>query len=116
MLLWIGFLTIAAVAGSWLLGIPVLNYVSGFDLSPYKMDLVIIMLGGGANALMALFYYILTVMRKQYLVLGGYTFGFLVAIIGSACFGEALCYKRGSCCVCSSYVSDFYCIYVYDTI
>ena len=41
------------------------------------------MLGGGANALMALFYYVLSVMRKQYWVLIGYTVGFLLAAVGA---------------------------------
>ncbi len=82
-LLWIAFLTIGALLGSWFLGIPILNFVSGLDLMEYRIDLLIIMLGGGANALMALFYYVLSVMRKQYWVLIGYTVGFLLAAVGA---------------------------------
>lgn len=80
-LLWILFLTIGALAGAWLLGIPILNLVSGLDLSEYKNEFMIIMIGGSLNALVALFYYLLAVLRRQMQVLVGYGFGFIAAMV-----------------------------------
>lgn len=78
---WILFLTVGGVAGAYLLGIPILNVFSGLDLHLYRLDLVLIMLGGSMNAFITVFYYVLTVMRKQALVLVGYGIGFLSAWI-----------------------------------
>ena len=67
--------------GAYLLGIPILNAFSGLDLGLYRWDLVLIMLGGSMNAFITVFYYVLTVMRKQLLVLAGYGVGFLSSLI-----------------------------------
>lgn len=79
--LWVFFLTAAAVAGAYLLGIWFLNLFSGLDLGAYRLDLVLIMLGGGMNALIMLLYNILAVMRRQYLVMGGYAAGFFCSLL-----------------------------------
>lgn len=78
---WILFLTVGGVLGAYLLGIPILNAFSGLDLGLYRWDLVLIMLGGSMNAFITVFYYVLTVMRKQLLVLAGYGVGFLSSLI-----------------------------------
>lgn len=80
-LLWIVFLTVGAVIGSYVLGIWILNLVSGLDLSAYRIELVIVMLGGSMNAIITVLYYVLAVMRKQVLILAGYGVGFVVALI-----------------------------------
>lgn len=79
--LWVLILTAGAVAGAYLLGIWFLNLFSGLHLDAYRMDLVLIMVGGGMNALIMLFYNVLAVMRRQYLVMGGYTVGFLCSLV-----------------------------------
>lgn len=78
---WILILTVCGVLGAYLLGILILNAFSGLDLSAYRLDLVLIMLGGSMNAFITVFYYVLTVMRKQMLVLSGYALGFISALI-----------------------------------
>ncbi len=78
---WILILTFGAVLGAYLLGIWILNGFSGLDLSAYRRDLVLIMLGGSMNAFITVFYYVLTVMRKQLLVLAGYGIGFVSSLI-----------------------------------
>lgn len=78
---WIGILTVGAVAGAYLLGIFFLNLLSGLDLSSYRIELVIVMLGGSMNAVITVLYYVLAVMRKQKWILIGYSTGFCAAII-----------------------------------
>lgn len=84
--LWVLFLTVIAVIGAYLLGIWILNLFSGLQLDAYRMDLVLIMLGGGMSALIMLFYNILAVMRRQYLVMGGYAVGFVCSLILAPAF------------------------------
>ena len=80
-MIWIGILTVGAVIGAYLLGIPILNLISGLDLMEYRMELVIVMLGGSMNAVITVLYYVLAVWRKQYWILGGYGVGFVTAFL-----------------------------------
>lgn len=80
-IVWILILTVGAVMGAYLLGIWFLNLISGLDLGAYRIELVIVMLGGSMNAIITIFYYVLTVMRKQMLVLAGYAVGFVFALV-----------------------------------
>ena len=86
---WILFLTVGAVIGAYLLGIWFLNLVSGLDLNAYRIELVIVMLGGSMNAIITVCYYVLTVMRKQMLILVGYGVGFIFALIVPSFFVRA---------------------------
>lgn len=73
-------LTVICCLGGYLLGVPVLSWFFGQDLKPYKMSLVILLLGGGCNAAVMFLYYVLTTMRKQAYILGCYIAAFVIAI------------------------------------
>ncbi len=99
LLLGIAGLTAVCCLGAFLLGIPVLSFVFGHDLSPYRTALVLLILGGGFNAAVMLLYYALTTMRKQVLILFCYGSAFLLAAGGApllvgrlGIFGGAVCY------------------------
>lgn len=68
----IAAVTAVCEAGAYLLGIPVLSILYGINLEAYKIDLLILLLAGGINALAFFMYYILTIMRKQKYALVGY--------------------------------------------
>lgn len=72
-------LTVAGLLISFFLGCPILSLVFGVDLSDYKLALCIVMLGGGALAYSTFFSTILTIMRKQNLLLVCY----LIVSIGA---------------------------------
>ncbi|MEZ3496225.1 MAG: lipopolysaccharide biosynthesis protein [Lachnospiraceae bacterium] len=72
LVLWILAVTAAALLGGWLLGIPLLSLLYGTDLSVFKSELMVVLAGGGFNALCVLLYYMITVQRKQKYVLIGY--------------------------------------------
>ncbi len=72
LILWIFAVTAAALLGGWLLGIPFLSLLYGTDLSAFKAELMLVLAGGGFNALCVLLYYMITVQRKQKYVLIGY--------------------------------------------
>ncbi len=74
-------LTLLCLAGAWLLGIPVLSLIYAVDLSPYKTELLLLIMGGGLNAAGILVYYGLVVMRQQKKIFGCYLLTFLITCI-----------------------------------
>ncbi len=91
LVLWILCITAAALVGGWLLGIPLLSWLYGTDLTAYRSELTVVLLGGGFNALCVLLYYMITVMRKQKYVLIGYIGSALAAWL----LGDSLVAKYG---------------------
>lgn len=89
-------LTVMAEAGSYFLGIPVLNIISGRDLNSYRNDLLIIMLGGAMTALITLFHNVFACVRQQKLVLLPYISGAACALIISPVLVRSLDIK-GAC-------------------
>ena len=76
-------ITVVCIAGAWLLGIPVLSAMYGVDLGPYKSDLLIMMLGSGLLGFAGLMGNLLTVMRYQNAILGGYIIVSVIAFFFS---------------------------------
>ena len=70
-------LSMAAVVGGYVLGIPVLSIIYGVNLEAYKTALVILLLGGGALAFVNFLQMIITIARKQNLLIIGYFLTFL---------------------------------------
>lgn len=66
-----------------LIGIPVLQLLYGVDLHGYKAAFMLILLGGGFNAVSSLLYYMLAIMRRQYVCMFAYITGMLVALTGA---------------------------------
>lgn len=65
-------LTILCLCGAYLCGIPVLSALYHTDLRAYKTELLVLLLGGGMLACVEYFDVLLTIMRKQNMILGGY--------------------------------------------
>lgn len=86
-------LTVLAVGGAALLGIPVLSllYANIRDqLAVCRLPLVLIILGGAFNAMMNLFYYTLVIMKRQRVIFGVYLLVCAAAVVLSP-----LCVKAG---------------------
>lgn len=79
LLMWILALLVMCEIGGGFLGIPVLSFVYGEDLSGMKMVLMLVILGGGLNSVGTIMYHVLTVMRKQRWLLVGYGITAIVA-------------------------------------
>ncbi|MBE6968562.1 MAG: hypothetical protein E7442_00350 [Ruminococcaceae bacterium] len=71
-LLLLGGFTLLGCVAARLLGVQVLGFVYGKDLSTLEWPLTFIILGGGIFALCQLFYYILVIMRRQKAILAVY--------------------------------------------
>ena len=71
----IAALTVLAVGGAWILGIPVLSILYpkiAYMLRECRLALVFIILGGAFNAYVNLFYYALIIMQEQKRIFLGY--------------------------------------------
>ena len=76
-------ITLVALTGAWMLGVPILNWVYGVDISHLKDALLVIILGGGGCALVSLLCQTLTVIRQQVRALYGYLFMSILTLIFS---------------------------------
>lgn len=85
------FITFILSFGAWFFGIPVLSKVFATELNAYRLDLLFIMISGGAMALVFYGNAILTVMRRQIIQLIIYG---VTAILGGALIW-ALVYRFG---------------------
>ncbi|WP_312102994.1 lipopolysaccharide biosynthesis protein [Pygmaiobacter massiliensis] len=66
LLAWIALLGAGVLCGAWLLGIPVLKLIYGLEeLTPYRPELMLIILGGIFSAAAGWFNVVLTIMRRQ---------------------------------------------------
>lgn len=74
-------ITVACLVAGYFLGIPVLSWFYGVDLAGYRGVLMILLVAGGVSALYNVFYYCITIMRRQYMLLVGYGFVALLALI-----------------------------------
>ena len=74
-------ITLICITGAYFLGVPVLSWLYHTDLSPYKTELLILLLGGGFLGLVGFLHTMNTVMRQQKFLMWGY-----VAIAVAACF------------------------------
>jgi len=83
--------TLFAAAAGGTIGIPIMAFVFGRSLEAVRLDLVLVMIGGGISALATLMDNLLTIYRKQYLNLIGYTASLIVALI----LGNSLVNKYG---------------------
>lgn len=76
-------LTAVCLAGAFLCGIPVLSVIYGTDLSGYRAELLILLFGGGINALAGYLCVLLTIMRKQDWIMYGYAGAAVLALFFS---------------------------------
>lgn len=92
-------ITVVCLIGAYSIGIPVLSFVFNTSLMSYKRELLILLLGGGMLAVVGYLSIILTIIRHQKDLLGGYVFIALCALLlsgvtvkNSGVFGAALLY------------------------
>lgn len=65
-------LTAICIIGAYFLGIPLLSLLYHTDLSMYKSELMILLLGGGLLGLSGLLNTVITIIRRQRWILAGY--------------------------------------------
>jgi len=79
-------LTALAVAVALTIGIPVLSFIFDMDLQGHRIDLAILMIGGGAMAYGVFFNYVITIIREQVFLLISYGIAALAALFLSGPF------------------------------
>lgn len=89
-LLLITFLVIAGMAAMYIAGIPVLNFVFGLKLGDYRWQAVSMIGAGGLIAVINFMYYVLTVMRRQKILILTYSVIFLLSLLLPELLVEAI--------------------------
>lgn len=73
-------ITVVCIIGAYLIGVPVLSILYNTDLSSYKAELIILLLGGGFLGLSGLLCAVVTIIRKQNALLAAYGIVALLAL------------------------------------
>lgn len=73
-------LTVAALICGYFLGIPVLSLFFSTDLSGYKYEMLVLLIGGGLLALIGYLSTILITMRQSMLIIYGYSVIFVISL------------------------------------
>lgn len=76
-------ITGVCIAGAWLIGVPVLDKLYNAHLAPYKLDLLILLVGGGFLAATTLFTTGITIIRCQDRLIWGYLVVAVIAAVTS---------------------------------
>lgn len=84
-------MTVAILLGGTILGIPVLSWLYGVDLYQYRSAFMILLLGGGCYGLISLLAYVITVFRKQNILL----YVYLVCAVAAQLFADLLVKSQG---------------------
>ncbi len=83
--------TVLVILGGYVAGIPLLSLMYNVDLGPYKLEFIVLLLGGGIYALVNFIMVPLTAMRFQNCV----PFGFAGAAVLSVALGSVIVPARG---------------------
>ena len=90
-------ITSTCIMGAYICGIPILSILYNTDLSPYKIELLILLLGGGFLALSGLLVITITIIRFQNSLTIGYVIVSLLAYILSEIVVEQYLIKGAAC-------------------
>lgn len=76
-------ITVAGVILMAWIGIPIMSFLYGFDFEPYTQLSFIMLAAGGVTALIDFLYQVITILRRQQVVMGLYliTFGFSLLVL-----------------------------------
>ncbi len=105
----ITLITLTCLVGAYVLGVPVLSLLYGTDLSDYKTELLILLVGGGFLGVSGFLNAIITIIRYQKSIVIGYSIVALLALIlsnpivaGYGIMGASILYTvlMASLCVC----------------
>lgn len=76
-------ITVICVIGAYLIGVPVLSWLYNTDLSLYRKELLVLLLGGGFLGLSGVLNVVITIIRKQNSLMWGYAFVSVLAYMFS---------------------------------
>ncbi len=82
----LGIATLGIELGCFLLGVPVLSFIYGIDLSPYKIEMLLLVVSGFFYASSTVMLYALSTIRKQKLTTIAYVVTSILALIISNIF------------------------------
>ena len=105
-------ISVVILAGSALLGIPILSVVYSLELSPYRTELLILIAGGCIYTFANAFDNVLVVIRKQYLLIIAY----VITWIYSKTVTQNLVFRMGMKGAALSYASTMLLFFLMTTL
>ena len=107
-------ITIICIIGAWILGVPVLSFLYNTDLSNYKVELIILLLGGGFLGLSGFLTAIITIIRRQDELMWCYLLVSIIAFFSSkkavatgGIYGASLIYTVLMLIICITFLFIF---------
>lgn len=94
-------ISLVCALGAWLLGVPVLSFVFGTDLTSYKTELMILMMASGLMAMSNLIHGFLTIMRYQNQAL----FSYIAVAVVAFLLSDRMVHDMGMRGACLIYLS-----------
>lgn len=91
-------ITVFAVIIGYFIGTPILSVIYGLDVRKYRLELAIILLGGGFAGISALLYFMATVIRRQYSMLICFFSAFCVSAAAAYPLVRAYGLLGAACC------------------
>ena len=76
-------ITFSAIIVAYFIGIPILELVFQYDLNIYKLEFILLLLSGGFLAVAGYVTTVLTIIRKQTLIMNTYIIGSMIAYLGT---------------------------------
>ncbi len=105
-------ITLVCITGAALVGPPVLGWLYHTDLSPWRLELCLLVLGGGFLAMAQLFTMGITIMRRQRLLTPVYFVIALVALFVSGPLVQSMGIRGASFCyiACMAFLAVWFCL------
>lgn len=76
----VAIITLVVILGMYTVGLAILGFLYSMELAPYKTELLLLLFGGAFYATYTIFYYVITILRKQFTLLVSCLFGAGVAV------------------------------------
>jgi O-antigen/teichoic acid export membrane protein len=73
-------ITLIVIGGMYLIGLTLLEILYSMELHAYRKELMLLLLGGAFYATYTIFYYMITILRKQFALLVSCCIGALIAL------------------------------------
>lgn len=74
-------LAVVIIIGMYTIGMRLLSIIYSVDITPYKLEFVLVLVGGAFYAMYTIFYYMITILRRQFALLVSCIIGSVITMI-----------------------------------
>lgn len=74
-------LAIVIIIGMYAIGMTLLSIIYAVDITPYKLEFMLVLVGGAFYAMYTIFYYMITILRRQFALLVSCIIGAIITFV-----------------------------------